>query len=306
MIFQHRNDGKVIAYTGNPSSDYREAIVKLGMAEADGSPKQYVTVEHGSYMVSPKANLSGVHFAGHAVECIVLPDAYPFTFTPESLARASAMLPRGSVYRFGRYTFTTPFTASGKYSVSDSEGRSITMNEKAIKDIGAIHNLMANIGFDNGRIFEPVIARYVNAAAHMPKGRPLVGYFDLEAYIDAVNGDMASIFRMSSTKAAIFMWAQRGASCALHITGVKDGQVEFEFTGIKEIFDRHAMGKFHPYVIVSQTPLSISDMKFPSTRVNYKGAAIFVTPMMTEPGAWNSLVGGVDLLSPIKSGRKTI
>lgn len=301
MILQHRGKTQVVYL---PEIDAGHIVLgeSMGLCDIYGKPEAHATIEKVKYTTDCDVTLDAWKMVGETVEVYVLPSRIPIKDGSASeMAKAlnSFNSPR---YDFGKYVFTGKFTGDPtRYTLKDKAGRKITTSADLMKDIPGIYNLMANLGADGGKLFEPVIARYMWTIWHL-RGRPSkfqpVGYLDLHDYLCVIRDDRRNMFSRQNGHALINV--QLGKKPFVTVTGV-DQNTNQAMLQLEDavVIDREKDRTFKPYVLVSNRPFDIhQELKFRWARVDFQGHAVFLIPVMSMSGTWTHMANMIDLLSP--------
>lgn len=297
MIVQPIGADKQLIYVSNYETDYKTIGSMLGICSMDGTPQNYATVRKSGFTNSNGVRMPAWELGGKTMTAYVVNDhSEPFR---DAVGMVNALnYFHRPTFIFEKFSFTGKFSTTSPYMVYDSMHRGISLNEYNVKDLRGIHGIMTNLGVNNGKLFEPLIARYVYSCRQVSRKRlQVTGYFDLEEYLRTIHDDSSKLFTVGHTNALIYV--ETGNMTTINVSSVKDGVANVSIVGGKSILDMKRANAFKPYVIFSQSPLIIrNEMNFQWTRVTFDGMTIFMTPMMTKPDAWGTLQGGIDLLSP--------
>ena len=300
MILQNRGKTQVVYL---PDIDAGHIVLgeSMGLCDIQGNSAPHAVINKTKYTTDCGVTLDAWKMVGETVEVYVLPSRVKIKSDGAAdLATAlnSFNSPR---YDFGKYVFTGKFSGEeSRQTLSDKAGRKITTASDLMKDIPGIFNLMANLGADKGKLFEPVIARYMWTIWHT-KGRPSkfqpVGYLDLHEYLCVIRDDRRNMFSRQNGHALINV--QLGKKPFVSVTGVdpKTNQAILQFEDAV-VIDREKDRTFKPYVLVSNRPFELhQELKFRWTRVDFDGHAVFLIPVMSMQGTWTSMANMIDLLS---------
>ena len=300
MILQNRGQTQVVYL---PDIDAGHIVLgeSMGLCDLQGKPALHASIDKVRYTTDCGVALDAWKMVGETVEVYVLPSRIKIkgdSAADIATAFNSFNSPR---YDFGKYVFTGKFTGDEtRHTLSDKAGRKITTSSDLMKDIPGIYNLMANLGADKGKLFEPVIARYMWAIWHM-KGRPSkfqpVGYLDLHEYLCVIRDDRRNMFSRQNGHALINV--QLGKNPYVSVTGV-DSNTNQALLQIEDavVIDREKDRTFKPYVLVSNRPFEIhQELKFRWTRVDFNGHVVFLIPVMSMQGTWTRMSNMMDLLS---------
>lgn len=308
MIVQGVGDGKNIVYVANRLEEFSKVAEAFGMAE-NGRLAPYVEVSSENYVNSCGVGMPAVRLKGRTVDLYVVNDTVETDPDDgESIARALNYFPKESRLVMSGHTFVSKFR--GDYlSVYDCMGRSFSVRKDQKNDLRGIYGLMTSLGDNNGKLYEPVIARYVYTSYNMPRHRQLVGYFDLGEYLKVIRDSRRSLFYnvRSMEKTLVYVECKPSVRPSVRVTSVVGDCAVLEIVGIEGTYDAKKLNEFKPYVIVTRRPLKIKEMKFPWTKVSFDKVDVFLTPIMTLSDAWETLEGGLDLLSiPPKNAPKQV
>ena len=300
MILQNRGKTQVVYL---PDIDAGHIVLgeSMGLCDIQGKASPHATINKVKYTTDCGVTLDAWKMVGETVEVYVLPSRIKIkSDSAADVAEAfnSFNSPR---FEFGKYVFTGKFTGdAGRYTLKDKAGRKITTSADLMKDIPGIFNLMANLGDDKGKLFEPVIARYMWTIWHL-KGRPSkfqpVGYLDLHEYLCVIKDDRRNMFSRQNGHALINV--QMGKNPFVTVTGI-DQHTNQALLQLEDavVIDREKDRTFKPYVLVSNRPFELhQELKFRWTRVEFDGHAVFLIPVMSMQGTWTSMANMIDLLS---------
>lgn len=300
MILQERGTTQVVYM---PDIDAGHIVLgeSMGLCDIQGRPALHATIEKVKYTTDCGVALDAWKMTGETVEVYALPSRIRIKGgSAKDLVDAmnSFNSPR---YDFGTYVFAGKFKETSKNTLADKAGRKITTAADQMKDIPGIFNLMANLGKDGGKLFEPVIARYMWTIYHLqgrqPRFRP-VGYLDLKDYLCVIRDDRRNMFsRMNSTS---LIDVQLGKNPYVTVTGIDDrtGQALLAFEDAA-VIDREKDKSFHPFVLIADRPFELrQEMQFRWSRVEFEKHSVFLMPVMSLQGTWRNMGNMIDLLSP--------
>lgn len=301
MILQPR--GKVqVVYLPDIDAGHIVLGESMGMCDIQGSPAAHASINRMKYTTDCGVTVDAWKMVGETVEMYVLPSRVKIK--GDSAAEMAEAFNSFNSPRldFGRYVFTGKFTGEGtRHTLSDKAGRKITTSPDLMKDMPGIYNLMANLGADKGRLFEPVIARYMWTIWHL-KGRPTrfqpVGYVDLHNYLCVIRDDRRNMFSRMRGDALIDI--QLGEDPHVSVTGVDPatGQAMLQLEDTV-VIDREKDRTFRPFVLIANRPFELrQELKFHWTRVEFEKHPVFLMPVMSLRGTWTSMLNMIDLLSP--------
>lgn len=300
MIVQMMPNATLV-YVHDHERDLGQVLQHFGMLNEDGKVKDYVRMARQSFTNDNGVVMPAIRVAGKTVEFWVVDDSVEFELgTMEDLVKALNHFPMAR-YTFGRHSFVGKFSAMpNAYTMYDRNRLGITINDMAMKDLNAIYDLMCHLDLNNGKLFEPVIARFVYAARQMGRRRNMcVGYFDLGEYLRIMRDDAAVMFsRLGRTGSELYFNMGGNKHMKVQIVSSVDGVANVDISGMKQVLETRKVNGFKPFVVMGFKPLAVGEMKFPWAKVKFDRSDVFMTPMMSGPEAWESLKCGIDLLSP--------
>jgi len=306
MLVQLVGDRQLV-YVGNYATDYMSVANEFGMVE-NGRISSHVEILNEPYVNRNGVSMPSVRLRGRTVDLHVVNDSVRLdTCSPEDFARALNYFPPDSRVEMNGHIFVSKFRSSNK-SVYDSVNRSFSLKEYGKKDLKGIYGLMTSLGDNNGKLYEPVIARYVYTSYNMPRHRQLVGYFDLGEYLAIVRDPRKGFFPKSRQDLKTLVYVEcKPEPPTVKIKNVVDNCAVLDILGLEGTYDAQKLNDFKPYIIVTRRPLKIKDMKFRWTKVTFDKVDVFLTPIMSLSDAWETLEGGLDLLSlPPKNAPKQV
>ena len=291
---------KQVVYVDKYMTDYMAVAEEFGMVE-DGQLASYVNMSETPYVNEFGISRPSVRLDGRTVDVHVV-DNYvkAADCTPGSLATALNTFPASSRLTISGYPFVSRFYWYPSYGkvIVDSAQRRLSLRQYGRKDLKGIYDLMVHLGDNNGKLYEPVIARYVYTSYQMPKHRQLVGYFDLGQYLAVMKDRRYEelFMTMGQNKTLAFVELKESAPI-VKLTGVENNIAMLTLQNIAGTYDAKKLNDFKPHVILTRRPLVIKTMKFPWTKVHFDKVDVFMTPIMSLSDAWETLEGGINLLS---------
>lgn len=291
---------KQLVYVNNYKTDYLLVADTFGMLET-GSLASYVVKTEEPYINAFGKSIPAIRLNGRTVDIYVINDSIT---VPEPTASALCdtlnYFPNDSKLVLSGYPFVSKFSwypAFG-HSVADSAKRVFSLRKYGRKDLRGIYDMMVHLGDDNGKLYEPVIARYVYTSYQMPRHRQLVGYFDLGEYLSVIRDRRYEELFMSIGRShALAIVELKTTLPIVKVTNVVNNCANLELRNIEGTYDAKKLNDFKPHVILTRRPLKISTLKFPWTKVHFDKVDVFMTPVMSLPDVWESLEGGINLLS---------
>ena len=295
MLIQQVGDRQIV-YVSDYKSEYMDVAKEFGMVDDFGQFHNYVQGKEESYRNANGIMMPAFHLIGKTVNLFIVNDHIEArSNTVQDIANALNYFPEDSRFTVAGHTFVSKFSTDNGY-LRDVAKRGITIKGGLKKDLAKIHDLMTHLDLNNGKLFEPVIARYVYTSREMPKRMHLVGYFDLEQYLRVISNPAAEAFNHKSGELLIYM--DLGTNpVSVKVRNIVKDCCELEITGPKGMYDLKKMAEFKPLVVLTKTPLKIKDAKFPWCKVRFDHTDVFMTPLLSKEDAWKTLQGGLDLLS---------
>ena len=306
MVVQIVGD-KQLVYVDNYAVDYVKVADSFGMVE-NGRFSAHVEVRNEPYVNQNGISMPSVRLRGRTVDLHVVNDMVRLqSCEPDDFVKALNYFPPDSRVTLSDHTFVSKFRSSGR-ALYDCAGRSFSLRTYGKKDLKGIYGLMTSLGDNNGKLYEPIIARYVYTSYNMPRHRQLVGYFDLGEYMAVIKDPRRGFFPNVSERTKTLVYVEcKSTPPSVRVTNVVDGCAILDIVGLEGTYDAKKLNEFKPYVIVTRRPLKIKDMKFPWTKIKFDNVDVFLTPIMTLADAWDTLEGGIDLLSlPPKNAPKQV
>lgn len=291
---------KQIVYVNNYLTDYMSVAEEFGMID-NGELASYVVKSDEPYINSFGIERPSIRLNGRTVDVHVVDDTVAATeSTAGALSVALNTFPVNSRLTLNGYPFVSRFywSASNRHCIYDSVKRCFSVRTYGRKDLKGIYNLMVHLGDNNGKLYEPVIARYVYTSYQMPKHRQLVGYFDLGEYFSVIRDRRYEDMFMTMGRSNSLSYVELKTSAPIvKVTNVVDNCAMLTLQNIEGSYDAKKLNEFKPHVILTRRPLVIKTMKFPWTKVHFDKVDVFMTPIMSLSDAWESLEGGINLLS---------
>lgn len=288
---------KQLAYVKNHLVDYMSVADEFGMVE-NNALADYVTKTQEPYLNNCGINMPSIHLVSKTLDLHVVDEAVTAKSTSvDDIVKALNYFPQESKLMLSGYPFISKFSWHGK-AVSDVAHRTMSFREYGKKDLKGIFGLMTHLGDNNASLYEPVIARYVYTSYQMPRHRQLVGYFELGEYLHLIRDNRSGFFtKPNGTKALVYV--ECGSTPpTIKVTGITKNCAQLDILGLNGTYDAKRLNEFKPYIIVTRRPLQIKTMKFPWTKVHYDHVDVFLTPIMSLTDAWETLGGGINLLTP--------
>lgn len=305
MLIQQVGDRQIV-YVSDYKSEYMDVAKEFGMVDEFGHFHDYVQGKEEGYRNSNGIMMPAFHLIGKTVNLFIVNDHIEAkSNNVQDIVDALNYFPEDSRFTIAGHTFVSKFKNDHGY-LRDVAKRGISMRNGCKKDLAKIHDLMTHLNLNNGKLFEPVIARYVYTSREMPRYMHLVGYFDLEKYLRIISDPSAAAF--NHTGGDLLVYFDMGTKLfSVKVTNVVKDCCELEITGPKAMYDLKKMADFKPLVVLTKTPLRIKDAKFPWVKVRFDRTDVFMTPLMSKEDAWETLQGGLDLLSiPQKESKKNV
>jgi len=293
---------KQLVYVGDYQLGYMEVAAEFGMIE-NGTLASYVRKSDEPYINQFGVHVPSVHLTGRTVDIHVVNDSIRAkSAISTDMSAALNYFPNDSQLSLGGFTFVPKFmptSNTSEYSVRDCVNRIFSTRVHGRKDLRGIYDMMVHLSDNNGKLYEPVIARYVYTSYQMPKHRQLVGYFDLGEYMAVIKdrryNDLFTTF--SPSKALIIVECKENVNPLIKVTNVVNNCAKLEMLDIAGTYDAKKLNDFKPIVVLTRSPLTIKTMKFPWSKVKFDGVDVFMTPLMSLTDAWETLEGGINLLS---------
>lgn len=290
-----------IVYMDDASTGWRKVAEEFGMIRGD-EPLSSTVIREGFSMVNEYGEtMTGTRVTGRSVDMVITEASVTGVVGRSSdLVSMLNHFPSSS-FKLGGKTFFGKYRTGNSpgQMVYDRNGTSFRVGVDAYPDVEAINGLASRLSEDNGHIFTPVIARYVYTAREMPKNMKAVGYFDLRNYLQLVRSDMSRLFiDRSGTDTDLALALPTGRKLGVRVVSSVGGRIDIEIFGHTGVMETGGAKNYRPMVVLTLEPLRIREMRFPIQKVTFDKTTVFMTPIMSLSGAWESLQGGIDLLAP--------
>ena len=296
-----------LVYVDNYKEGWREVARRLGICRDDGTPNPGNVIAEDRYINSNGVTMPAMRLDGKSLEVYVVDGIVDGVVDARTLADALNHF-HVPAYEANGYKFAGKFStlANAPNMVYDKLRRGITFNAERTKDLRAIHELMANLGVDNGKFMEPLVSRYIYTVNQMPRkknrGIPVFGYFDMEDYLAIIKDNRVSMFHPAGNLEALLYIERKQTPGKVVLKDIaENGTAMVSLEGFNAILDVKKMNSFRPVVMFSMTPFKLPESsKFPWTKIRYGKFEVFCTPMMGKMSMFEHIQGGVNLLSSMK------
>lgn len=298
MILQHVGN-KQLVYVKDYKADYMDVAKEFGMLDNAGHPLPHVVIESDTYKNDNGIAMPAYRLNGRTVDLYVVNDSIVAKSTGvRDIAEALNYFPSGSRLPECGFTFVSPFRYESIYLMMDSNKQAISFNAEAHKDIRGIFDIMTHLDLNNGKLFEPVIARYYELNTHMPKNLPLVGYINLEEYLKVLRDDRRNLFLHNKNGKYSVLVKSNGHPPRFSVTMIQQNCAVLSVQGWPEVLNSNKVNSFDPFIVFCRRPFELGDAKLPWSKVYFANSTIFMHPVMSKNDVWASLKGGKDLLTP--------
>ena len=250
---------KQLVYVGDYKLGYMEVAAEFGMLE-NGTLASYVRKTDEPYVNQFGVHVPSVHLNGRTVDIHVVNDSIRANGVKGAdIAAALNYFPNDSQMTLGGFTFVSKFSANNGPS------------DFSVRD-------------SVNRVF---------------RHRQLVGYFDLGEYLAVIQDRRyGELFKSTSRyNALVIVECKENVNPLIKITNVVNNCAKLEMLDIAGTYDAKKLNEFKPIVVLTRRPLTIKTMKFPWSKVKFDGVDVFMTPLMSLADAWETLEGGINLLS---------
>lgn len=296
MLLQNIGE-KQLVYVKDYTKDYLAVAKEFGMLKSDGTFESYIQQNRDPFHNGNGVVMPSVHLVGKTVNIHVVNDTIQAKgMLQEDLVAALNYFPPDTHIEFAGHTFVSKFHPGNSSKVFTDDAKRVISISSNRKDLKGIYELMAHLDANNGKLFEPVIARFVYTSREMPKTMPLVGYFELEEYLRVLRDDRRHMFDMVRTNAIVNLEFGE-VNPSFTVTSIKNNYAVLTSKNIVGAYDMKKIKEMKPLVIVARRPLKIRTMTFPWSKVKFDGTTVFMMPIISMRDAWESLQGGIDLLS---------
>lgn len=309
MIMQIKNDNVKFIYVENAARDYMSVAEQLGLCDA-GKLKVYAT----AYPATIK-NLSGLDMkcivlSGYAETYYIIDDKCGIhiknaDYFDEKVFRTmldafnfydNAILELGGKRYYGPFKF-----ANGKSynNIIDTTGKCIMLSSTQHRDVEAINTLLSRLDYDNGKMYEPMISRYLNMLVDWRDKTTLpIGYFNFEHYLRIIKSRALSLFSsftVPKTKPTVLVRTD-GEPGYIKLKTIEGNLPVVTLTGKVDVIDLNKNNAYNPFVIVSLKPFSIGNTMFPWGCVKYRGTSVYLSPINCPEDSLKVLRASINLL----------
>jgi hypothetical protein len=184
-------------------------------------------------------------------------------------------------------------------TITDSAGNHIMLSSSQVRDVEAINALLSRLDYDNGKMYQPLIRRYVNILAGLlDKSTLPIGYFNMENYLRIIQSQATTLFASFSrpkTRPTILLRSD-GTPGYAKVVSANGPYVNIELSKNIQVLDLAKENAYNPFVIISLRPFPIAQSSFPWKRVTFGNTAIFMSPIICNENKLMTLTKSINLL----------
>ncbi len=310
MIVQIKNDNTQYIYTPDASRDYLDVAKALGLVSGAGLAS-YVTTSPMEFTNANGAKVKAVRINGYSnLSYYVMNDSVKLDIKHrENLTKDmfKTILDGLNFFenariKLGEKVYLAPFRAlnyATMNTITDAAGNHIMLSSSQVRDVEAINVLLSRLDYDNGKMYEPLIRRYVNILAGLIDKSVLpIGYFNMENYLRIIQSQATTLFASFAkpkSKPTILLRSD-GTPGYAKVVSAQGPYVNIQLSPNIQVLDLAKENAYNPYVIVSLKPFPIAQSSFPWKKVKYGNTAIFMSPIICNENKLRTLTKSINLL----------
>lgn len=310
MIVQIKNDNTQYIYTTDASKDYLNVAKALGLGSGAGLAS-YVTTSPIEFTNANGAKVKAIRINGYSnLSYYVMNDSVKLDIKHKGNLDKEMFKTiidglnffENSRIKLGGKVYLGPFRALNyamMNTITDAAGNHIMLSSSQVRDVQAINALLSRLDYDNGKMYEPLIRRYVNILAGLlDKSTLPIGYFNMENYLRVIQSQATTLFASFTkpkTKPTILLRSD-GTPGYAKVVSANGPYVNIELSPNIQVLDLSKENAYNPFVIVSLRPFPIAQSTFPWKRVMYGNTAVFMTPIICNENKLRTLTKSINLL----------
>ena len=173
------------------------------------------------------------------------------------------------------------------------------LSSSQVRDVEAINVLLSRLDYDNGKIYEPLVRRYINILAGLIDKSVLpIGYFNMENYLRIIQSQSSTLFASFAkpkSKPTILLRSD-GTPGYAKVVSAQGPYVNIQLSPNIQVIDLAKENAYNPYVIVSLRPFPIAQSTFPWKHVLYGNTRVFMSPIICNENKLRTLTKSINLL----------
>lgn len=310
MIVQTKNDNTHYIYTHDASRDYIDVAKELGLGSGTGLAS-YVTASPVEYTNECGVRVKAMRINGYSdVSYYVMDDSVEIDLNRGGTLDETMLKTivggfnhfENARIKMGGKVYLGPFRVHDYHRsryMSDALDNRILLSSSRVRDVAAINALLGRLDYDNGKIYEPLIRRYVNILSGLTDKRVLpIGYFNMEDYLRIIQSKALRMFALLSTPKSKPMVLLRsdGSPARIKVVSANGPYVNLEMSPNIQVLDLAKENAYNPFVIVSLRPFSIALSTFPWKKVTYGNTPVFMSPIICAEDKLKTLTKSINLL----------
>ena len=310
MIVQIKNDNTQYIYTADASKDYLDVAKALGLTSGTGLAS-YVTASPIEFTNANGAKVKGIRINGYSnLSYYVMNDSVKLDIKHKGNLDKDMFKTildglnffENSRIKLGDKVYLGPFRAlnyATMNTITDAAGNHIMLSSSQVRDVAAINALLSRLDYDNGKMYEPLIRRYVNIlAGRIDKSVLPIGYFNMENYLRIIQSQATTLFASFAKPKSrpTILLRSDGTPGYAKVISAQGPYVNIQLSPNIQVLDLAKENAYNPYVIISLKPFRIAQSSFPWKRVNYGNTAIFMSPIICNENKLKTLTESINLL----------
>lgn len=310
MIVQIKNDNTQYIYTPDAARDYLDVAKALGLGSGAGLAS-YVTTSPVEFTNTCGAKVKAIRINGYSnLSYYVMNDSVKLDIKHKGNLDKEMFKTiidglnffENSRIKLGDRVYLGPFRAlnyATMNTITDAAGNHIMLSSSQVKDVEAINALLSRLDYDNGKMYQPLIRRYVNILAGLlDKSILPIGYFNMENYLRIIQSQATTLFASFAkpkSKPTILLRSD-GTPGYAKVVSASGPYVNIELSKNIQVLDVAKENAYNPFVIVSLRPFPIAQSSFPWKRVMFGNTAIFMSPIICNENKLQTLTKSINLL----------
>ena len=310
MIVQIKNDNTQYIYTPDASRDYLDVAKALGLTTGAGLAS-YVTSSPIEFTNANGAKVKAVRLTGYSNlsyyvmnDSVTLDIKHKGNLTKDMFKTILDGLNffENARIKLGDKVYLAPFRAlnyATMNTITDAAGNHIMLSSSQVRDVEAINVLLSRLDYDNGKMYEPLIRRYINILAGLIDKSVLpIGYFNMENYLRIIQSQATTLFASFAkpkSKPTILLRSD-GTPGYAKVISAQGAYVNIQLSPNIQVLDLAKENAYNPFVIVSLRPFPIAQSSFPWKHVMYGNTRVFMSPIICNENKLRTLTKSINLL----------
>jgi hypothetical protein len=301
MIIQTINDKLQIVYVKNSKSEYMQVAKQLGLCNQNGTLVSYANIQDGFFTNDLGIKCHAYLIIGKTYMTYVTNDTiYSNSNNANDICTLFNSFGSKNEIICNNNIYIPKFNSYSAYMITDKNKKGIGFCDDSMKNIEGINYIMTNLDLNNGKLLEPIIARYVYTTRRIKlKTLPFIGYVNLYEYLKLIQSSgIEYFFRHGRNNYDTYIKLDKSNIIGLTVKSCNNGVLKSEINSVLSITNAKEHNDYNPYIMFSLTPIKIVNSTFPWKKVNFEGTSVFLIPVfMNDPQVLESLRAGIDLIA---------